>query len=386
MFQIVLFTTMLTYGADSIPASIAPRAWHCSAFPVSSRSVGWDRRRPGHRFGYPALFVLASAASLTSWLLVWRLPLLPILGHRPRRGFWGRFRPAKSPSPVVGLLVQHRYGDLSSPLPGPTWAIGALARPVFQCLACPPPRCELSGEGATTEFRNALSSPDLLAYGSGLVLMAIAANTAVIVMAALAAGMAHGALFPILTSQVVSRARTAERGSAMSIYTLDLRHRPSRVRPAVGLVIDGFDYRTAFSAVAVMLGIGAVVYSLWDRWLVPRRRRSWPESASIGEEIAEQGGGLAGEDPIDQVDPVVEPAVLRDVVERPGRLPAQVSSPIDDAIEAGQYRAPAHIAQGSRVTTSVWPLSRHSPIARARAEMTRISACAVASESSSRRL
>ena len=41
-------------------------------------------------------------------------------------------------------------------------------------------------------------------------------------------------------------------------------------------MIDGFDYRTAFSAVAVMLGIGAVVYSLWDRWLVSERR-SWPE-------------------------------------------------------------------------------------------------------------
>jgi predicted MFS family arabinose efflux permease len=80
--------------------------------------------------------------------------------------------------------------------------------------------------------------------------------------------MAHGALFPILTSQVVSRARTAERGSAMSIYTSIFDIALLVSAPAVGVVIDGFDYRTAFSAVALMLGIGAVVYSLWDRWLV----------------------------------------------------------------------------------------------------------------------
>ena len=77
---------------------------------------------------------------------------------------------------------------------------------------------------------------------------------------------------------------------------------------------------------------------------------------------------------------MVEPAVLGDVVERPGGPRLQVSSPIDDAIEAGSTAAPAHIGQGSRVTTSVWPLSRHSSDRPCPAEMTRISACAVASE------
>ena len=38
--------------------------------------------------------------------------------------------------------------------------------------------------------------------------------------------------------------------------------------PAVGGLIDGFDYRTAFSAVALVLGVGAVVYAIWDRRLV----------------------------------------------------------------------------------------------------------------------
>jgi predicted MFS family arabinose efflux permease len=116
--------------------------------------------------------------------------------------------------------------------------------------------------------QRAFISGSLLAYGSGLALMAIAGNAAVIVMAAIAAGVAHGALFPILTSQVVGRARTAERGSAMSIFTSIFDIALLVSAPAVGVLIDGFDYRTAFSAVAVVLGIGALVYVLWDRRLV----------------------------------------------------------------------------------------------------------------------
>jgi hypothetical protein len=38
--------------------------------------------------------------------------------------------------------------------------------------------------------------------------------------------------------------------------------------PSVGFLIDGFDYRVAFGAVAIALGLGAVVYAIWDRRLV----------------------------------------------------------------------------------------------------------------------
>ena len=214
---------MLTYGADSIPAE--HRTQGLALFGLSGLFPVALGGSPATWSSMPLVTRRSSSSPqprvLTSWLLVWRLPLLPILGHRPRRGFWAAFA-QRNLLPLWWVTsCSASVWRLSSPLPGPTWAIGALARPVSSLVstACPPPRCDCPGEGATTEFPNALSSPDLLAYGSGLVLMAIAANTAVIVMAALAAGMAHGALFPILTSQVVSRARTAERGSAMSIYT-----------------------------------------------------------------------------------------------------------------------------------------------------------------------
>ncbi|HWL50081.1 MAG TPA: MFS transporter, partial [Acidimicrobiia bacterium] len=90
VLQIALFTTMLTYGADSIP--VEHRTQGLALFglsgllPIALGGVAGDLVIEA--FGYSALFILASAASLASWLLVWRLPLLPILGHRPRRGFW----------------------------------------------------------------------------------------------------------------------------------------------------------------------------------------------------------------------------------------------------------------------------------------------------------
>ena len=148
----------------------------------------------------------------------------------------GRFRPAKSPSLWWVTSCSASVWRLSSPLPGPTWAIGALARPVsFGVYGVSAAAMRIVGGRRYDRVPQrpfVAGSPGLWVgprpdgdrgehrgHRDG----------------SLAAGMAHGALFPILTSQVVSRARTAERGSAMSIYTLDLRHRPSRVRPAVGL-------------------------------------------------------------------------------------------------------------------------------------------------------
>jgi predicted MFS family arabinose efflux permease len=105
-------------------------------------------------------------------------------------------------------------------------------------------------------------------YAVGLALLAITSTIPVMVGAAVAVGLSHGAVFPILSSQVVSRARTAERGSAMSIFTSIFDIALLVAAPAVGFLIDGFDYRLAFGVVSFVLGIGALVYAWWDRRLV----------------------------------------------------------------------------------------------------------------------
>jgi predicted MFS family arabinose efflux permease len=108
----------------------------------------------------------------------------------------------------------------------------------------------------------------LLAYGLGLGMMAIAGSLPLLIAAAVAGGVSHGAVFPILTSQVVGRARTAERGSAMAIFTSIFDIALLLAAPSVGFLIDGFNYRVAFGAVAIALGLGAAVYAIWDRRLV----------------------------------------------------------------------------------------------------------------------
>jgi predicted MFS family arabinose efflux permease len=107
----------------------------------------------------------------------------------------------------------------------------------------------------------------LLAYGLGVGLLAIGGSTSVMVAAAILAGVSHGAVFPVISSQLVSRARTSERGSAMAIFTSIFDIALLMAAPAVGSMIDGFDYTVAFGAVSVALGLGAIVYSIWDRRL-----------------------------------------------------------------------------------------------------------------------
>jgi predicted MFS family arabinose efflux permease len=273
VLQIALFTTMLTYGADSIPTEHRTQGLALfglsGLLPIALGGIVGDLVIDA--FGYPALFVLASAASLTSWLLVWRLPVLPILGHRPRRGFWAALA-QRNLLPLwwvtltfsIGMETVFTFtrtyvGDRGIGSTGLFFGVYSMSAVSMRILG---------GRHYDRFPQRAFISGSLLAYGSGLALMAVAENAAVIVMAAIAAGVAHGALFPILTSQVVGRARTAERGSAMSIFTSIFDIALLVSAPAVGVLIDGFDYRTAFSAVAVVLGIGALVYVLWDRRLV----------------------------------------------------------------------------------------------------------------------
>ena len=273
VLQIALFTTMLTYGADSMP--VQHRTQGLALFglsgllPIALGGIAGDLVIEA--FGYQGLFVLASAASLTSWLLVWRLPLLPVLGHRPRRGFWAALAQSNllplwwiTLTFSIGMETIFTFtrtfvadrGVGSTGLFFGMYGFTAAATRIF------------GGRHYDRIPQRPLIVVGVLAYGAGLALLAIAGNVATVVVAGISAGLAHGAVFPILTSQVVLRARTAERGSAMSIFTSIFDIALLVSAPAVGALIDGFSYKVAFSAVALILVIGAAIYAVWDRRLV----------------------------------------------------------------------------------------------------------------------
>jgi predicted MFS family arabinose efflux permease len=224
-------------------------------------------------YGFPALFIVASAASVTSWLLVWRLPVLPVLGRRPRRGFWASLA-QRDLLPLwwvtlffsIGLetLFTFTRTYVSERQLGSTglffgvYGLSAAAMRIF------------GGRHFDRIPQRSFVVGALVGYGLSLALLAIAGSVPLLVVAAVLGGVAHGAVFPILTSQIIARARTAERGSAMAIFTSIFDIALLVGAPAVGFLIDGFNYGVAFGSAAIALGLGAVVYAFWDRRLVER--------------------------------------------------------------------------------------------------------------------
>jgi predicted MFS family arabinose efflux permease len=273
VLQIALFTTMLTYAADSLP--IEHRTQGLALFglsgllPIALGGVAGDLVI--NAFGFDALFALSATASVISWLLVWRLPVLPVLGRRPRRGFWASLA-QRNLLPLwwvtlffsIGLetlfTFTRTYVDErqigSTGLFFGVYGVTAAAMRV------------LGGRHYDRIPQRLFVVSALVSYGSSLAILAFAGSMPLLIAAAVFAGMAHGAVFPIITSQVVLRARTSERGSAMAIFTSIFDIALLIAAPTVGLLIDGFSYRVAFACVAVALGLGAVVYSVWDRRIV----------------------------------------------------------------------------------------------------------------------
>jgi len=273
VLQIALFTTMLTYAADSLP--IEHRTQGLALFglsgllPIALGGVVGDVVIDA--YGFRALFVVSAAASVFSWLLVWRLPILPILGRRPRRGFWASLA-QRNLLPLwwvtlffsIGLetlftftrtYVDERHIGSTGMFFG-VYGVTAAAMRI------------LGGRHYDRIPQRLFVVGALVSYGLSLAILAMAGSVPLMVAAAIFAGLAHGAIFPILTSQVVLRARTAERGSAMAIFTSIFDVALLIAAPSVGFLIDGFSYRLAFACVAIALGLGAAVYAIWDRRIV----------------------------------------------------------------------------------------------------------------------
>ena len=117
-------------------------------------------------------------------------------------------------------------------------------------------------------------------FGSGLVLLAVAQTAWLMILSAFVTGTAHGTAFPLMSSEVVNRARVSERGSAMSIFTSIFDIALLFGAPLVGFMIDGISYLVAFSVVGVFIIGGSIVYGLWDR-------RLSEDSTLVAEEVLE---------------------------------------------------------------------------------------------------
>lgn len=268
--QIALFTTMLTYGADSIP--LERRTQGLAIFGLSGlipiAAGGYLGDVLIANTGFDGLFYAATVASALSWLVVWTLPVLPVRGHQPRRSFWAAFA-QRNLLPLwfatllfsVGLeslftFTRTFVDERQVGTAGMFFAIYGITAAVTRIAG---------GQMYDRVPHRPLLVGAIAAYGLGLVAMGVAQSALILGLAAMITGTAHGAAFPILSSEVVNRARVSERGSAMATFTSIFDLALLAGAPAVGFLIEGFDYLVAFAAAGVVLLVGAVTYRLWDR-------------------------------------------------------------------------------------------------------------------------
>jgi predicted MFS family arabinose efflux permease len=272
--QVALFTTMLTYGADSIP--MERRTQGLAIFGLSGLIPiaigGYFGDVVIAEFGFSGLFICAAGVSFLSWLVVWALPVLPVRGRQPRRSFWAALA-QRNLLPIWLATLLFTFGLESLFTFTRTFVeerrVGT-AGLFFAVYGVSAAATRIVGGSLYDRLpHRPLLVGSLAAYGVGVGFMAIAQAVPLLIAAALITGTAHGAAFPLLSSEVVNRARVSERGSAMATFTSIFDIALLAGAPAVGFLIDGFDYLVAFGAVSVTLIVGSFAYRLWDRRIDP---------------------------------------------------------------------------------------------------------------------
>lgn len=271
VLQILLYTTLLTYTADCVPTDIRTlgiAVYGLSGLiPIAVANLVGDPLLAN--VGYQGLLASSAAVAVASWALVWRLPLLPVLGQRPRRTFWA----------VVGQADLLPVWWISLMFAMAMETIFVFMRPfidarrvgslgvffaVYGGLAI---MTRLAGGRLTALPSRRVTMTAVGGQALGLVMLGAAFTIPALLAAAALLGAAHGAVFPILSAQVVDRARTAERGSAVSAFTSLFDLGLLLVAPAVGTLIEKFDYGWAFGAVGLVVAMGTGVFVVWDRRL-----------------------------------------------------------------------------------------------------------------------
>ncbi|MEX2133918.1 MAG: MFS transporter, partial [Acidimicrobiia bacterium] len=273
VLQIGLFTAMLTYAADAIPE--AKRTQGLAIFglsgllPIALGGVLGDVLI--ETFGFNGLFAAASLVGFASWGLVWTFPLLAIRGPGPRRGFFNALA-QRNLLPVWWITLSFAAGletlftftrtfvdDRQLGSAGLFFGIYGLAAAVTRIFG---------GRSYDRIPQRPLVLIAIVSYGLSLMMLGLAQAVPLFAIAAVLGGMAHGAVFPVLSSSVIYRARVSERGSALSIFTSIFDIALLVFAPLVGLIIEGFSYSVAFSAMGGFLLIGGLVYSIWDKRMI----------------------------------------------------------------------------------------------------------------------
>jgi predicted MFS family arabinose efflux permease len=273
--QIAIFTATLTYAADTLPAAIRARGLAVfglsGLIPIALSNLVGDRIISSA--GYTGAIAASAVLSLIGWLLVWRLPALPVMGERARRSFWAALaQPDLRMIWFITLVFAMGTETLFSFMrtfvdTHPEMGSLGLFFGVYGTLAVSTRL--LAGSRFDRMNARLTAAFGVASVGVGMVLLSSAASTVGFLAAAALGGASHGVVFPVLSAQVIARARTSERGSAVATFTSIFDIAILGLVPVVGFVIDHFGYTEAFLGVGLAMILGAGVYLSWDRHRTP---------------------------------------------------------------------------------------------------------------------
>ena len=107
--------------------------------------------------------------------------------------------------------------------------------------------------------------PAMLFLAAGLVVLSGATTDSAVAVAGVLCGTGHGYTFPILYALTVTRARVAERGAAMAVYTGLFDVGTLVGGPILGVTIRWFSYQSMFLTAAGFVMVGLGLFAFWDR-------------------------------------------------------------------------------------------------------------------------
>ena len=107
--------------------------------------------------------------------------------------------------------------------------------------------------------------PALTSLTAGFAVLALAGSGTSVVVAGLLCGAGHAYAFPIMLAMVVTRARSADRGSAIAIFTGLFDLGTLIGGPALGAAIRFGSYPVMFFGAAAWTLFGTIVFARWDR-------------------------------------------------------------------------------------------------------------------------
>lgn len=269
--EAMLFAGLFTHAADLVPPSRRTEGiaiFGASGFlPISLGGLLGDVILA--RAGYAQLFQASAVFALGSLLLS-----LALRDHPPER----------DDLPARGFLAAVAERNLL-----PLWFLGSIfAAAIASTFTFLKTFVMATGVGSVGLFFSAYSAagvllriffawvperlgpkrvlyPSLGMLAAGFLLLADASTAAAVAAAGTLCGLGHGFTFPILSGLVVARARPAERGAAMSLFTALFDGGVLVGAPALGLVIHFAGYPAMFATAAAMVVAGAVGFALWDR-------------------------------------------------------------------------------------------------------------------------